>query len=101
MAKRRAADKEPVEIRFLLNRKGLTFSDVDRMYGLPKATARGTARCPNPTGELAIAECLGMSPREIWPSRYDLSTGERLKPQPSSHYTDRPKFRQQRQSKAA
>ncbi|WPZ33189.1 helix-turn-helix domain-containing protein [Thalassobaculum sp. OXR-137] len=101
MAKRRAADKDPMEIRFLLNRKGLTFADVDRMYGLPKSVARVTARCPNPKGELAIAECLGMSPREIWPSRYDPSTGERLKPQPGSHYTDRPKFRQQHQQKVA
>lgn len=101
MAKRRAADKAPEEIRFLLNRKGLTFADVDRKFGLPRGTSRNTPRYPHLNGELAIAECLGMSPREIWPSRYDPSTGERLKPQPGTHYTDRPKFRQQHQEKVA
>jgi len=101
MAKRRVADKAPEEIRYLLNRKGLTFADADRMYGLKRGIARAAARCPHINGELAIAELLGVSPRQLWPSRYDPRTGERLSPQPAEHYSDRPKFRQQRPAEAA
>lgn len=101
MAKPRTADKAPEEIRYLLNRKGLTFADVDRMYGLKGGIARAAARCPHVNGELAIAELLGVSPRQLWPSRYDPRTGERLSPQPATHYRQRPKFRQPRATKAA
>lgn len=89
-----ATDKTPEEIRYLVNRKGLTFADVDRMHGLVSGYARIAARKPLVAGEQAIANVLGMSPRQLWPSRFNPATGERLKPQPREHYKDRPRFRQ-------
>lgn len=98
---RARADKSPEEVRFLLNRKGLTFADVDRKHGLKSGVARKTTRHPYLDGELALAEALGLSPRQLWPSRYDPRTGERLKPQPAENYTDRPRLRHRQKRRAA
>lgn len=86
------ADKSPAEIRYMLNRKGLTFADVDRKFGLKDGASRKTARQPHQPGEHAIAEALSLSPRRIWPSRYD-ARGTRLKPQPLENYTNAPTIR--------
>ena len=99
--KARNADKSPEEVRYLLNRKGLTFADIDRMYGLKEGVARKTTRHPYFDGELALAEALSLSPRQIWPSRYDPRSGERLKPQPAENYTDRPVLRHCQKRSAA
>lgn len=101
MARQPRADKRPEEIRFLLNSKGLTYADVDRMFGLTEGTARTTVRHPHIQGELAVAEALSLSPRQIWPSRYNSRTGERLQPQPAANYTARPKLRHGQKRRAA
>lgn len=88
----RKRDKSPQEIRFNLNRKGLTFADVDRAAGLRVGTTRDAIRHPHAEGEQAIAQALGTQAKDIWPSRYD-AEGKRLKPQPSQNYTDRPRLR--------
>ena len=84
-------DMNPVEIRFLLNRLGMTFADVDRKHGLISGTARKAARYPLADGETALALTLSMSPRALWPSRYT-PDGVRLKPQPTSNYIDYPRL---------
>lgn len=89
----RLRDKRPEEIRFLLNRKGMTFAYIDRKYRLPTDTACKTARVPHAEGEAAIADALGLSPQKIWPSRFDSRTGERLKPQPAENYSHAPRLR--------
>lgn len=89
---RSRADVTPAEIRFMLNRKGLTFADVDRKFGLKEGTCRKTARQPYPEGETALAEVLSRKPHRIWPSRYD-AQGNRLKPQPGENYTKQPTIR--------
>lgn len=98
---RARADTAPEEIRFLLNRKGLTFADVDRAYGLKEGTARKASRAPHFDGELAIAEMLGLSPRQVWPSRFSAQTGARLKPQPVANYTNPPRLHTSQKQKAA
>ncbi|MBP5857254.1 helix-turn-helix domain-containing protein [Marivibrio halodurans] len=95
------ADKSPEEVRYLLNRKGLTFADVDRLHGLKSGIARQTARHPHVHGEQALAEAVGLTPQQLWPSRYDARTGERLKPQPSENYKDRPRLRHCQKRRAA
>jgi lambda repressor-like predicted transcriptional regulator len=99
--KRMAADKPPAEIKFLLNSRGLTFADVDRAYGLKEGAARKAVRHPYFDAEFAIAEMLGTSPRQLWPSRFDAETGVRLTPQPSKNYTDQPRLRASQKQKAA
>ena len=98
---RQRSDKSPEEIRFLLNRKGLTFADIDRMFGLAEGIARNASRRPYLDGELAIAEALSLSPRQIWPSRYSPETGERLRPQPAANYTVPPRFGASQKGEAA
>ncbi|MFQ5533441.1 MAG: transcriptional regulator [Sphingomonadales bacterium] len=91
---RRTKNMPPEEILYLLNRKGgWTYAEVDRIYGLKSGIARWAARCPHLQGELAIAEVLGMSPRQIWPGRFDSATGKRLRPQPAAHYRPAPRLR--------
>ena len=78
-------DKSPEEIQYLLNRAGWTFRAVDRHFGLTLGTASKSAGYPHLHGELAIAEALGLSPRQIWPSRYN-PFGVRHEPQPTVNY---------------
>lgn len=98
---RRRADKTPEEIRFLLNSRGLTFADVDRMFGLKDGVCRKAVRHPYFDGEMAIAEALSLSPRQLWPSRYCARTGTRLKPQPAENYTDQPRLRASQKRRVA
>lgn len=97
----RRADESPEKIRFLLNRKGLTFADVDRLAGLKDGVSRKAARHPYVAGEKAIASALAVSPQQLWPSRYDPKTGKRLKPQPARNYTDLPRLRTSQKRSAA
>ncbi|WP_081581837.1 helix-turn-helix domain-containing protein [Pararhodospirillum photometricum] len=78
-------DLPPETVRWLLDRQGLTYADVDRAYGLPEGTCRKAARYPVFAGELALAETLARSPRELWPSRYR-ADGARRRPQPPANY---------------
>tara|TARA_R110000824_G_scaffold397699_1_gene600838 strand:+ start:406 stop:705 length:300 start_codon:yes stop_codon:yes gene_type:complete len=86
------ADKRPEEIRFMLNRKGMTFADVARECDLPESTVRSATRKPSIEGEWAIAYFLDLPASTIWPSRYDSKSGERFKPQPAANYTDFPRL---------
>ncbi|GEO83050.1 helix-turn-helix domain-containing protein [Pararhodospirillum oryzae] len=83
-------DLPPETIKWLLARQGLTYADVDRVYGLPEGTCRKAARYPVLRGELALAEALGRSPRELWPSRYQ-TDGARRSPQPKTNYAPPPR----------
>lgn len=87
----KAVDWSPEKIRYELNTRGWTFASVARAYGLSDNSVRQAARRPHFEAELAIAECLGLSPRQIWPSRYR-TDGARHQPQPSRNYTDYPRF---------
>ncbi|MEQ8396455.1 helix-turn-helix domain-containing protein [Thalassobaculum sp.] len=93
-------DATPEEIRYLLAKIGWTFADVDRAYELTAHTARKASRYPHIAGELALAEALGKSPRELWPSRFT-KCGDRLQPQPADNYKPVPRFRQRSKRKAA
>ncbi|MEG9884147.1 MAG: helix-turn-helix domain-containing protein [Hyphomicrobiales bacterium] len=84
-------DVWPARIHYLLRRRGLTYADVDRQYGLKEGTACNAARKAHLPGELALADALNLSPRQLWPSRYDDRSGERLKPQPRTNYKGSPR----------
>ena len=88
------------KIREALFIRGLKLADVDRRYSLPKATASTTLREPNPKGEAALCDALGVEPRELFPDRYD-SDGHRLNPQPLENYKNLPTMRQRRSERAA
>lgn len=94
-------DKTPAEIKYMLNRIGLTFADVDRLHDLATGVARAAARRPHSNGELAIADVLATSPQLIWPSRFDPQTGARHHPQPSRNYTHAPRLRNSQKRRSA
>ncbi len=62
--------KESARIKALVYEAGLTFSDIDRMYGLRRGAARDALREPNPRIEHAIAAALGARPETLWQTRY-------------------------------
>lgn len=97
---RRSPDKDPIEIRYLLNQAGLTFADVDRKHGLKSGIARQTARYPHREGEIAIARVLKVEPLDLWPSRYR-ADGQRLRPQPAANYRNPPRFKKSQKGLAA
>jgi len=71
MAKRpRITDMHHEDIKALVRKRGWTFCAIEKAYGLPKGTVSKAARRPLVNGELAIAEILSLSPRQIWPSRF-------------------------------
>jgi len=73
------------EIKYKLALKGMTFVGLDRKYGLPRGSCRMAVSTSHAKGELAIAENLGLHPKDIWSNRYDES-GKRLRPQPKGAY---------------
>lgn len=80
-------DKSSKEILVLLEKKGIpSFSAVDRQFDLPPTSASNAARFPVPKGEKAIAHVLGCHPKDLWPSRFDATTGHRHRPQPAENY---------------
>lgn len=71
MAKRSAArDLHPEVIKARVRMRGWTLTAVSRAYGLPEHACRHALRYPYYAAEYAIADVLGLSPRQIWPSRY-------------------------------
>ncbi len=69
------------DIKYQLAKKGITFVDLDRKNGLSRGICRLAVSSPHIKGEQAIAEVLGMHPKDIFPNRYD-EYGNRLRPQP-------------------
>ena len=80
-----AGDWHKSDIKAALEKRGLGLSDLDRDSNLADGTCSAACRKPHQLGELTIAEALGLSPRQIWPSRYR-PDGVRLRPQPAGNY---------------
>ncbi|MFJ5374143.1 helix-turn-helix domain-containing protein [Pectobacterium versatile] len=63
-------DWHPADIIAGLRKKGTTLAAVSREAGLASSTLANALTKHWPKGERLIAEALGGSPAEIWPSRY-------------------------------
>lgn len=68
-------DWHPADIIAALKKKGTTLSAVSRKAGLASSTLSNALVRHWPKGERLIADELGVELSEIWPSRYDQSTG--------------------------
>lgn len=79
------------DIKYQLAKKGFSFVSLDRKYGLSRGICRIAVSSPHTKGEQAIAEALGMHPKDIFPNRYD-EYGNRLRPQPKTEYLYTPKY---------
>ncbi|MCX8959534.1 helix-turn-helix domain-containing protein [Erwinia psidii] len=63
-------DWHPSEISAALKKKGSSVSRLSRESGLASSTLANALYRHWPKGEIIIAVALGISPSEIWPSRY-------------------------------
>jgi Ner family transcriptional regulator len=55
-----------------------SLSALSREYGLSSSTLSNALVRPWPKGEMIIAEAIGISPQEIWPSRFIDYRGRRI-----------------------
>lgn len=63
-------DWHPADIIAALKKQGTSLSAVSRQAGLASSTLANTLIRHWPKGERLIAEELGVTPEQIWPSRY-------------------------------
>ncbi|EEE0771893.1 transcriptional regulator [Salmonella enterica] len=63
-------DWHPADIVAGLKKKGTSLAAVSRKAGLASSTLANTLNRHWPKGESLIAEALGVTPEQIWPSRY-------------------------------
>ncbi len=70
VAKTPRGDWHHEEIKMALRVSGTTLEGLSRHMRLSTDACRIASRRPHFHGEMAIAEFLGLSPRQIWPSRY-------------------------------
>ncbi|KHS80346.1 MULTISPECIES: helix-turn-helix domain-containing protein [Pectobacteriaceae] len=63
-------DWHPADIIAALKKRGTSLAAVSRNAGLASSTLANALTKHWPKGEKLIAEALGISPAEIWPSRY-------------------------------
>jgi len=64
------ADWHPADIIAGLRKKGTSLAAVSRKAGLASSTLANALTRRWPKGERLIAEALGITPEQIWPSRY-------------------------------
>ena len=67
----KSQDWHPEDIKAAIRKRGMTTSQLSRSNGLAESTLRNVFHHHWPKGEKIIAEFLGLTPRDIWPSRYE------------------------------
>ncbi|MEQ9877500.1 helix-turn-helix domain-containing protein [Pectobacterium aroidearum] len=63
-------DWHPADIIAALKKRGTSLAAVSRNAGLASSTLANALKRHWPKGERLIAEALGSSPEQVWPSRY-------------------------------
>jgi Ner family transcriptional regulator len=66
-------DAHAADIKAALEKRGLTLAKISRDAGYSSTAAGRALRTPWPALEEVIAEALDLEPKQIWPSRYDIS----------------------------
>lgn len=64
------SDWHKADIIAAVRKKGTSLAALSRGAGLRSSTLANALVRPWPKGELIIANAIGVSPEEIWPSRY-------------------------------
>ncbi|MCU1795996.1 transcriptional regulator [Pectobacterium polaris] len=64
-------DWHPADIIAALKKRGTSLAAVSRSAGLASSTLANALKRHWPKGERLIAEALGSSPEQVWPSRYN------------------------------
>ncbi|PTP90120.1 MULTISPECIES: helix-turn-helix domain-containing protein [Vibrio] len=64
------SDWHRADIKAALEKKGLSYAGLARSSGLKSGTLHNAIARHWPKGEKIIADAIGVTPQEIWPSRY-------------------------------
>jgi Ner family transcriptional regulator len=64
------SDWHRADIVAALKKRNLSVRQLSRNAELSENTLANALRSPWPKGERIIAEAIGLTPQEIWPSRY-------------------------------
>ena len=73
------------DIKAAIRKRGTTMNELARERGLPTSTVRNALSRPVFSGELAIAEFLGVAAHELWPDRWT-ADGRRIRPRYAHKY---------------
>ncbi|AYO22469.1 transcriptional regulator [Vibrio owensii] len=65
-----AKDWHKADIKAALEKKGFSYAQLSREAGLKPGTLHNAIVRHWPKGEKIIADAIGVTPQEIWPSRY-------------------------------
>lgn len=71
-------DWHPEDIKAAVRKTGVSLDALGREHGYARGVTRTVLVKPNPKIQAIIAERIGVTPQQIWPSRYDPKTGEPL-----------------------
>ncbi|CNK95642.1 helix-turn-helix domain-containing protein [Yersinia alsatica] len=71
-------DWHRADIVAALHKRGLTLSQLSRDQGLAARTLNNAFERHYPRAENLIAQALGVTPEEIWPSRYHGKKAKRI-----------------------
>ena len=77
------------DIKAAIRKRGTTMNDLARERGLPPSTIRNALSRPVFSGEMAIADFLGVAAHELWPDRWT-PDGRRIRPRYSHKYNGVP-----------
>ncbi|EJX0634347.1 helix-turn-helix domain-containing protein [Salmonella enterica] len=80
-------DWHPADIIAALKKRGTSLSAVSRNAGLASSSLSNAFHRHWPKGERLIAEALGVSPEQIWPSRYNRADNAVAGSQNRPHYS--------------
>lgn len=72
-------DWHPADIKAALHKKGITLASIAKAYELTSSsTLSSTFTRSYPLNEKRIADAIGVHPKVIWPSRYNLDGTRKL-----------------------
>lgn len=74
------------DIKAAIRKRGITLEELAVANNLPSGACAMALFRPHFAAELTIAEFLGLSPRQIWPQRYD-ADGTYLHPKSQNHHS--------------
>lgn len=74
------------DIKAEIRKRGSTMNALARERGLPTSTVRNALTRPVFSGEVAIAEFLGVPAHQLWPDRWT-SDGRRIRPRYAAKYS--------------
>ncbi|MGX5053153.1 helix-turn-helix domain-containing protein [Enterobacter asburiae] len=63
-------DMHPEDIKAEIRKRGLSLSELSRRNGYAEGSLKSVLRTKSKPYQQIVADALGVSPEDIWPSRY-------------------------------